>query len=37
MLSRLFDFLNSVFTGAYGRIDAVLQAPRPLLLAASSP
>ncbi|GGM00765.1 glycine/betaine ABC transporter permease [Streptomyces fumigatiscleroticus] len=29
----LFDFLKTVFTGAYDGIDAVLQAPQPLLLA----
>lgn len=29
----LFDFLKTVFTGAYDGIDAVLQAPEPLLLA----
>ncbi|MET8076015.1 ABC transporter permease/substrate binding protein [Streptomyces sp. NPDC005303] len=29
----LFDFLKSVFTGTYDGIDAVLQAPQPLLLA----
>jgi glycine betaine/proline transport system substrate-binding protein len=29
----LFDFLKTVFTGTYDGIDAVLQAPQPLLLA----
>ncbi|GGZ07618.1 ABC transporter permease/substrate binding protein [Streptomyces poonensis] len=29
----LFDFFKTVFTGAYDGIDAVLQAPEPLLLA----
>ncbi|WP_320773647.1 ABC transporter permease/substrate binding protein [Streptomyces sp. CRN 30] len=29
----LFDFFKAVFTGAYEGIDAVLQAPEPLLLA----
>lgn len=29
----LFDFFKSVFLGAYDGIDAVLQAPEPLLLA----
>ncbi|MEV7286542.1 ABC transporter permease/substrate binding protein [Streptomyces sp. NPDC093252] len=29
----LFDFLKSVFLGVYDGIDAVLQAPQPLLLA----
>ncbi|MFF7951159.1 ABC transporter permease/substrate binding protein [Streptomyces griseorubiginosus] len=29
----LFDFFKTVFTGTYDGIDAVLQAPRPLLLA----
>ncbi|GAA2261569.1 glycine/betaine ABC transporter permease [Streptomyces ruber] len=29
----LFDFFKSLFTGAYDGIDAVLQAPQPLLLA----
>ncbi|MDT7844036.1 ABC transporter permease/substrate binding protein [Streptomyces justiciae] len=29
----LFDFLKTVFTGTYDGIDAVLQAPEPLLLA----
>ncbi|MFJ9149574.1 ABC transporter permease/substrate binding protein [Streptomyces sp. NPDC102270] len=29
----LFDFLKTVFTGTYDGIDAVLQAPHPLLLA----
>ncbi|MES5822352.1 ABC transporter permease/substrate binding protein [Streptomyces sp. RG80] len=32
-MSWLFDFLKTVFTGAYDGIDAVLQAPEPLLLA----
>ncbi|MEU9391332.1 ABC transporter permease/substrate binding protein [Streptomyces sp. NPDC048324] len=32
-VSWLFDFLKTVFTGAYDGIDAVLQAPEPLLLA----
>ncbi|CAL9569489.1 hypothetical protein SUDANB6_04831 [Streptomyces sp. enrichment culture] len=32
-VSWLFDFLKSVFTGAYDGINAVLQAPEPLLLA----
>ncbi|MFE0523008.1 ABC transporter permease/substrate binding protein [Streptomyces sp. NPDC058954] len=32
-LSWLFDFLKTVFTGTYDGIDAVLQAPEPLLLA----
>ncbi|MFF9818402.1 ABC transporter permease/substrate binding protein [Streptomyces sp. NPDC014006] len=32
-VSWLFDFLKTVFTGAYEGIDAVLQAPQPLLLA----
>ncbi|MEV7073589.1 ABC transporter permease/substrate binding protein [Streptomyces sp. NPDC093990] len=32
-VSWLFDFLKTVFTGTYDGIDAVLQAPRPLLLA----
>ena len=31
--SWLFDFLKAVFTGTYDVIDAVLQAPEPLLLA----
>ncbi|MFC8429174.1 ABC transporter permease/substrate binding protein [Streptomyces sp. NPDC057253] len=30
----LFDFFKTVFTGTYDGIDAVLQAPEPLLLAA---
>ncbi|MGC3001809.1 ABC transporter permease/substrate binding protein [Streptomyces sp. G35A] len=29
----LFDFLKAVFTGAYDGVNAVLQAPEPLLLA----
>ncbi|MBD0837947.1 ABC transporter permease/substrate binding protein [Streptomyces sp. TRM68416] len=29
----LFDFLETVFRGAYDGVDAVLQAPEPLLLA----
>ncbi|GLP72499.1 glycine/betaine ABC transporter permease [Streptomyces sp. TUS-ST3] len=29
----LFDFFKTVFTGTYDGIDAVLQAPQPLLLA----
>ncbi|MFJ3335803.1 ABC transporter permease/substrate binding protein [Streptomyces sp. NPDC086766] len=32
-MAWLFDFLKAVFTGAYDGIDAVLQAPEPLLLA----
>ncbi|MEW2294034.1 ABC transporter permease/substrate binding protein [Streptomyces sp. NPDC006743] len=32
-VSWLFDFFKTVFTGAYDGIDAVLQAPQPLLLA----
>ncbi|MFF0162724.1 ABC transporter permease/substrate binding protein [Streptomyces sp. NPDC005263] len=32
-MSWLFDFLKSVFTGTYDGINAVLQAPEPLLLA----
>jgi glycine betaine/proline transport system substrate-binding protein len=32
-MSWLFDFFKTVFTGAYDGIDAVLQAPEPLLLA----
>ncbi|MEU0742018.1 ABC transporter permease/substrate binding protein [Streptomyces sp. NPDC006134] len=32
-VSWLFDFLKSVFTGTYDGINAVLQAPEPLLLA----
>ncbi|CAM5659413.1 ABC transporter permease/substrate binding protein [Streptomyces canus] len=32
-VSWLFDFLKTVFTGTYDGIDAVLQAPQPLLLA----
>ncbi|NUR42830.1 MAG: ABC transporter permease/substrate binding protein [Streptomyces sp.] len=32
-MAWLFDFLKTVFTGAYDGIDAVLQAPEPLLLA----
>ncbi|MFK4102259.1 ABC transporter permease/substrate binding protein [Streptomyces sp. NPDC019531] len=32
-VSWLFDFLKAVFTGTYDGIDAVLQAPQPLLLA----
>ncbi|MDN3022257.1 ABC transporter permease/substrate binding protein [Streptomyces sp. S.PB5] len=32
-MAWLFDFLKTVFTGTYDGIDAVLQAPRPLLLA----
>ncbi|MET7457209.1 ABC transporter permease/substrate binding protein [Streptomyces sp. NPDC005574] len=32
-MSWLFDFLKTVFTGTYDGIDAVLQAPEPLLLA----
>ncbi|MCD7441971.1 ABC transporter permease/substrate binding protein [Streptomyces lincolnensis] len=32
-LTWLFDFLKSVFTGTFDGIDAVLQAPEPLLLA----
>nr|WP_238427461.1 ABC transporter permease/substrate binding protein [Streptomyces adustus] len=32
-VSWLFDLLKAVFTGAYDGIDAVLQAPQPLLLA----
>ncbi|MFF8450624.1 ABC transporter permease/substrate binding protein [Streptomyces leeuwenhoekii] len=32
-LSWFFDFLKSVFTGTYDGINAVLQAPEPLLLA----
>ncbi|MFE9441578.1 ABC transporter permease/substrate binding protein [Streptomyces sp. NPDC006602] len=32
-MSWLFDFLKSVFTGTYDGIDAVLQAPEPLILA----
>jgi glycine betaine/proline transport system substrate-binding protein len=31
--SWLFDFLKTVFTGTYDGINAVLQAPEPLLLA----
>ncbi|MFD5659075.1 hypothetical protein, partial [Streptomyces hirsutus] len=29
----LFDFLKTVFTGAYDGVNTVLQAPEPLLLA----
>lgn len=32
-MAWLFDFLKTVFTGAYDGIDAILQAPEPLLLA----
>ncbi|MFF0012302.1 ABC transporter permease/substrate binding protein [Streptomyces sp. NPDC005374] len=32
-VSWFFDFLKTVFTGTYDGIDAVLQAPHPLLLA----
>ncbi|MFF7332190.1 ABC transporter permease/substrate binding protein [Streptomyces sp. NPDC090306] len=32
-VSWLFDFFKTVFNGAYDGIDAVLQAPQPLLLA----
>ncbi|MFI8071206.1 ABC transporter permease/substrate binding protein [Streptomyces sp. NPDC086033] len=32
-VSWLFDLLKTVFTGTYDGIDAVLQAPQPLLLA----
>ncbi|GAB1330618.1 ABC transporter permease/substrate binding protein [Streptomyces sennicomposti] len=32
-MAWLFDFFKTVFTGAYDGIDAVLQAPEPLLLA----
>ncbi|MER8011971.1 ABC transporter permease/substrate binding protein [Streptomyces sp. NPDC094149] len=32
-VSWLFDLLKTVFTGTYDGIDAVLQAPEPLLLA----
>ncbi|POX54032.1 glycine/betaine ABC transporter permease [Streptomyces sp. Ru71] len=32
-VSWLFDFFKTVFTGAYDGINAVLQAPEPLLLA----
>ncbi|WP_329341138.1 ABC transporter permease/substrate binding protein [Streptomyces sp. NBC_00663] len=32
-MAWLFDFLKTVFTGAYDGIDAVLQAPQPLILA----
>ncbi|GGS34746.1 ABC transporter permease/substrate binding protein [Streptomyces griseoviridis] len=32
-ISWLFDFFKTVFTGTYDGIDAVLQAPQPLLLA----
>ncbi len=32
-VSWLFDFFKTVFTGTYDGIDAVLQAPQPLLLA----
>ena len=32
-VSWLFTFLESIFTGAYDGINAVLQAPEPLLLA----
>ncbi|MGW1212174.1 ABC transporter permease/substrate binding protein [Streptomyces sp. NPDC002499] len=32
-VSWLFDFLKTVFTGTYDGINAVLQAPQPLLLA----
>ncbi|MEU1056053.1 ABC transporter permease/substrate binding protein [Streptomyces sp. NPDC005876] len=32
-VSWLFDFFKTVFTGTYDGIDAVLQAPEPLLLA----
>ncbi|NEY32885.1 ABC transporter permease subunit [Streptomyces sp. PRKS01-65] len=32
-VSWFFDFLKSVFTGTYDGINAVLQAPEPLLLA----
>jgi glycine betaine/proline transport system substrate-binding protein len=32
-LTWLFDFLKAVFTGTFDGIDAVLQAPEPLLLA----
>ncbi|WP_371672631.1 ABC transporter permease/substrate binding protein [Streptomyces sp. NBC_00289] len=32
-MAWLFDFLKTVFTGTYDGIDAVLQAPEPLLLA----
>jgi glycine betaine/proline transport system substrate-binding protein len=32
-MAWLFDFLKTVFTGTYDGIDAVLQAPQPLLLA----
>ncbi|MET8245250.1 ABC transporter permease/substrate binding protein [Streptomyces sp. NPDC005202] len=31
-MAWLFDFFKTVFTGAYDGIDAVLQAPEPLLL-----
>ncbi|MFF3614050.1 ABC transporter permease/substrate binding protein [Streptomyces sp. NPDC002580] len=32
-MAWLFDFLKTVFSGTYDGIDAVLQAPEPLLLA----
>ncbi|MEU6376363.1 ABC transporter permease/substrate binding protein [Streptomyces sp. NPDC046909] len=32
-MAWFFDFLKTVFTGTYDGIDAVLQAPEPLLLA----
>ncbi|WP_053754308.1 ABC transporter permease/substrate binding protein [Streptomyces sp. MMG1533] len=32
-MAWLFDFLKTVFTGTYDGIDAVLQAPEPLILA----
>ncbi|WP_086729186.1 ABC transporter permease/substrate binding protein [Streptomyces carpinensis] len=32
-MAWLFDFFKTVFTGTYDGIDAVLQAPEPLLLA----
>ncbi|MEU8947168.1 ABC transporter permease/substrate binding protein [Streptomyces sp. NPDC048489] len=32
-MAWLFDFLKTVFSGTYDGIDAVLQAPQPLLLA----
>ncbi|MFF1682506.1 ABC transporter permease/substrate binding protein [Streptomyces sp. NPDC058256] len=33
-MAWLFDFLKTVFSGAYDGVNAVLQAPEPLLLAA---
>ncbi|MET8131094.1 ABC transporter permease/substrate binding protein [Streptomyces sp. NPDC005251] len=32
-MAWLFDFLKTIFSGTYDGIDAVLQAPQPLLLA----